>query len=178
MSDPGLDELLEVGLVVKPHGVLGQLAVRPHNPHSLAFEEEALEIYIDMPGRETKARVKRLGQSRGNLLISVEGIRTRDQAEAMRGQRVFIAKTALELDEGEYLYADLEGCGIWQGDQNYGKVVQIFESGASDILVVRDANGERMIPMVEPWLKSVDVSSKRIEIEGIEQFEVVEPRKK
>lgn len=176
MSDSGPDEFLEVGLVVKAHGVCGQLAVRLHNPHSSAFE--AGDLQVELPGTTARKPLRRLGQSRGNLLVEMAGVGNRDQAEAMRGQRVFLPKHVLEIDDGQYLYADLLGCGVWQDGQKIGAVTNVFESGASDILVVGDPKGERLIPMVEPWVKGVDLASKRIEVDGIDQFEWVEHPKK
>lgn len=73
----------------------------------------------------------------------------RDGAEALRGQLVTVARSALPpLEEGEYYHADLVGlpCVSPEGEP-LGTVVAVENFGAGDIIEIERADGRKsMVP--------------------------------
>ncbi|MFH1132821.1 MAG: ribosome maturation factor RimM [Pseudomonadota bacterium] len=163
--------LIEVGVVVKPHGVRGAVKVRLHNSDSRGYLSE--EILLELPSGEMCGEMCRLGASSGDIILSVPGIDNREQAETLRGAGLFVRKEAIALGDGEYLYSDLIGCKVFEGERSYGVVTYVFEAGASDVLVVQEGEVERMIPLVDQWIRSIDTDAKRIEVVDGEQWESV-----
>jgi 16S rRNA processing protein RimM len=81
-------------------------------------------------------------------------------------------EAAGELERGQYLYADLLGCQVQGPDGTaLGLVREVFEAGASDVLVVQDGEQERMIPLVEQWVERVDLDRGLIVVSDAEAFE-------
>ncbi|MGH8507008.1 MAG: ribosome maturation factor RimM [Stenotrophobium sp.] len=65
---------------------------------------------------------------------------------------------------GQYYWTDLIGLEV-QSQQGVplGVVTEVISNGAQDVLVMKDADVERMIPFVQDALiKSVDLAQRRI----------------
>lgn len=101
------------------------------------------------------------------LLVQLEGVTDRNQAEALQGYEVFTARERLPaLAEGEFYWFELQGLQVrnTQGAL-LGLVDRLLETGANDVLVVKPTAGsvdeaERLIPYVkEQVVKAVDLAA-------------------
>ena len=93
-----------------------------------------------------------------------------EQAEALRGRVVYIARTDARLPEGQYFQQDLLGCEVVDADtqQVYGKLTDIFSTGANDVYQVTDAAGKNyLLPAVRQVVTAVDITAGRVEIRPI-----------
>ncbi|MBW2731984.1 MAG: 16S rRNA processing protein RimM [Deltaproteobacteria bacterium] len=161
---------LELGVVVRAQGLHGAVGVKLFHPES-SLEEPPLNAFRLTKG-EASFIVSRLISRRGErLVLAVEGVTDRDAAEALRGAKLLLAREALPLAQDEYLYVDLIGCTASEGTHELGKVVQVFSAGASDVLVIRDATHEWLIPLVEAWVGEVDIQARRIMLLDADQWE-------
>lgn len=167
------DRFIELGVVVKPHGVRGWVKVRLHNPRSecLRAEQELNVTSADGAGRAVV--IESLTTSPGFLLMKVQGVGDRNQAETLRGATISVLREDLPAPgDGEYYYQDLIGCQVVdEQEQIMGDVTAVFEAGASDVLVVRQGNKEWYIPLVDQWVRTVDPESKRIVVSEADQWE-------
>ncbi|MDX1575300.1 MAG: ribosome maturation factor RimM, partial [Kiloniellales bacterium] len=90
-----------LGEVVGAHGVKGLVRVRPFTGQPEAFA--AYGALRDDKGR--RLSLEAVGRSRGVVLARVEGIADRDQAEALKGTRLYVPRAALpEIEEAETYY--------------------------------------------------------------------------
>lgn len=163
---------VEIGIVVKSHGVKGALRARLHNPESSNCEKpSAMALLL-----ESGAVVPVLGvggRSAEHVAVRVEGVASREAAERLRGAPLLLRRSAIGLAREEYLYVDLQGCEVHEGTKSFGIVVDVFCAGASDVLVVRDGDKERLIPLVDDWVVDVDVQRKTIQLRGGDQWDAV-----
>ncbi|MBN1321616.1 MAG: 16S rRNA processing protein RimM [Thermoleophilia bacterium] len=171
-------EWIEVGRIVRAHGVHGEVRVIPDSDNPERFA----------PGSILHARPRRLGVAgprlREQVRLTVEGVRgdadfpivgfrevtDRDRAEAMRGYVLEVRSTQLpELPEDEFYPFDLEALRVRDpGGAAVGKVTAVVESPAHPILVIElDTGGERMVPFVSAAVPTVALA---------EGYLVVEPR--
>lgn len=162
---PGKD-YVRVGRIVGAFGLRGQVK---------------LELLTDFVGRFEKGKtylvngnemeLEGLSWHKERLLLKFVGVDTIDQAEAL--QWAYVEAHADELpplEEDEYLTADLIGMMVvTRGGRELGPVSEVLALPAQDVLVV----GEIMIPAVKQFVKSVDLQSRRIEVELIEGMEEV-----
>lgn len=83
------------------------------------------------------------------LLVRFRGLETPEQAGQYRNAWVYV-RTADRppLPEGEYYHHQLLGLTvITDDDQHLGTLIDILETGANDVYVVRDADGhETLLP--------------------------------
>ena len=94
------------------------------------------------------------------LLLAFEEIETRNEAETLRGAKLFIETEDLDDDdddEGWYEH-ELEGLEVRVGDQVVGKVSGLHTLPVQDLLVVTATDGkEILIPFVEQIVPEVNV---------------------
>ena len=91
------------------------------------------------------------------ILLSLEGIRNRGQAEELIGAELFIEKAALEaLEEGSYYWVDLMGLAVYSLEEEYlGELSSIVQTGSNDVYVVKRMDGTTEIEVLVPALASV-----------------------
>lgn len=163
---PSLDELLLVGQIMLPHGVRGQVKLhaitnRPENLREgkVIFVGDTLTPYTLRRAAGHKAAV---------MIVTLVGVETREAAEALRGQDVYMRqRDLLPLDEDEYYLHDLPGMRVQttSGDA-LGTVKEVIETGANEVLVVtRPEGGEVLIPMIKDVVQQLDLAARLIVIE-------------
>jgi 16S rRNA processing protein RimM len=94
------------------------------------------------------------------------GMETREQALALKGRTVAVAREALpEPEEGKYYLADLIGLEVVnQAGEALGLVTRTYSNGAHDVIEVAGTR-THLIPWVPSVIKQVDLLKKRVEIE-------------
>jgi 16S rRNA processing protein RimM len=147
--------MIEVGFVLRAHGVRGVLRVRAPG----ATLESARRLFLDGKWHA----VEWAQRERAEWLVKLEGIDDRDIAEALKGKTLAIdeAERPPAADDEVYV-ADLVGCRVVDRDgRALGEVTGTFDSGAHEVLEVRGAR-EFMLPFVDAFVVSVDVAAKQI----------------
>ena len=76
------------------------------------------------------------------LVAQIEGVNDRNSAEALKGVRIYLPRSAFPATpEGEYYWVDLEGLAVRNVEGvDLGRVSHLFDTGANPVLV---AVGER-----------------------------------
>ena len=98
----------------------------------------------------------------GGVLVSLDGVDDRDAAEALKGAPVEVRRADIPLAEGEYLLGDLVGCAaVDEQGAPLGVIEEVLPS-AQDLLVVRDEQNERLVPVVPEFVRSVDLAARRV----------------
>lgn len=152
---------LIVGEVLRPHGVRGELRVRvltdyperlpniktfylgtdPKKPNATAYPVLAVRFHQDY------------------ALVTLKGIEDRNQAELLRDRYVMVdLENAVPLEEDEYYTYQLIGLTVvTTSGQTLGKVREIMETGANDVLIVDSPEyGELLLPAHEETLAEID----------------------
>lgn len=101
------------------------------------------------------------------FVASLAGLTDRDEALALRGWEIVIDRASLpSLSHDDFYWHQLEGMTVKSvSGENLGTLVQMLETGANDVMVVRpnDAsfdNRKRLIPYrYEAVVKSVDLQA-------------------
>jgi len=94
------------------------------------------------------------------------GITTRNDAETLRGQVVEIDRDVLALGDDEVLLADLVGCAVKKLDGTpFGQIAAIEAGEMQDLLVIHDAGKERLLPMVDLFVKAIDLDARVVVVD-------------
>ena len=98
------------------------------------------------------------------MQVKLAHINDRDAAALLRGYTIEVSRSQFEpTEDGEYYWADLVGMVVKNRDGiSLGKVVNLMETGAHDILIVRGEHGEKLIPFVEQFIDNVDNENRQI----------------
>lgn len=198
MASDAPADLVEMGRVAGAYGVQGWIKIEPYTAQSqVLLRVREWWLRRDPPGAENPpvgghARVKVLkSRTQGaSIVAQLAGFADRDQAEALRGHRVWIPRTSFPAaDADEYYWVDLIGCLVYgQGDEGpilLGRVSDVSDNGAHGVLHVlrladtpaqaplldaRGRNQEALIPFVAAHVQSVDLAARRIDTDWPADF--------
>lgn len=155
---------VSVGRILRAHGIRGELKVEVWSDVEGRFARGA-EMYLNVHGRYRKVRIEQVRPERGNLLVRLEGIATREQAEELRNARLEVDVDEVpEAPEGFYYHFQLEGCVCRDETAGLlGEVVEVVEDGGGTLLRVEKDGRSVLLPFVDDFLQGVDIAGKRID---------------
>jgi 16S rRNA processing protein RimM len=129
--------------------------------------------FLVMAGTERRIDGCR-GRAHGRGLVAqLPGVADRDAAAALVGAQIEVPRSALPAPaQGEYYWADLEGCEVVTADgMPLGRVSHLIATGANDVLVVADAVRERLIPFVPgTFVTEVDLDAGQLTVDWDPEF--------
>ena len=102
------------------------------------------------------------------LVFKFEGIDSISDAETLIGGEIQIpAEQRADLEQGAAYISDLVGCQVFvAGKGEIGAVSDVsFGAGEAPILEIREANKEYLIPFAQAYIRSIDTTAKRIELQ-------------
>lgn len=155
---------IELGVIAKPHGVRGEMRIHVYNPESTLLEELAEVFLIGEAGEEPSlVEIESTRPGPKTLLMTLAGVRSREEAEALRGFRLCVPREALpDLEEGEFYHADLIGLQAFEGDQAIGRVTDVIDYPSVACMKIERLGGFIEVPMLDRWLVRVDVQEGRV----------------
>lgn len=156
------EDAVELGRIRDAWGVRGALRIAPHSASPEALFSCRLWHALLPDGRVQPLQVQRVREAGGGeLAASVQGIVDRDAALALKGARIFVARTDFPaLPEGEYYWVDLIGLRVVNREGvALGEVQRVMDNGAQSVLVVSYVEHgkprERLIPFVGAYIDDV-----------------------
>jgi len=157
---------LAVGRVLRPHGLRGELRVEILTDYPERLEQHAY-FYLASPNSPEAVRrypVDKLRRHKEVLLLKLGGCDDRNGADKLRGMLVQIPiEEAVPLEEGEYYHFQLIGMQVeTESGELLGRIVEVLETGANDVYVVRGPWGEVLLPAVEDVVLELDLEAKRM----------------
>ena len=171
MSESGRRVL--IGRIVGLYGVQGWLKIE-------SWAEPRMKIFDYQPwllstesGTETQIAGAKGRQQGKGMVAQLPGIDDREQAAALIGMDIHVAREQLPPPgKDEYYWVDLEGLEVvTTEDVPLGRVSHLFATGANDVVVVRDGARERLIPFIQgSYVRSVDISAKRMVVDWDPEF--------
>jgi 16S rRNA processing protein RimM len=166
------DRRVEIGVVGRPHGVRGSLHVFLHNAASSILEEvESLELAAADSGIASSYRVVAAGRAGKQHVVTLEGVGTREAAEALNGHRILLPRSALpRLDDGEYYVDDLMGLEVCSAGLPVGTVISSRAQGGIEVLTVRGDVYDIEVPLVADYVVGIDLAAARIDVGSIDDL--------
>jgi 16S rRNA processing protein RimM len=102
---------------------------------------------------------------RSHYLLRLEGYRDRDSADQLRGELIYLRYEDVQpLPEGVYYHWQILGLPVFSTENEYlGVVDDIHETGANDVYVIKDEQGEELLlPAIELVIQEVDLDTPRL----------------
>jgi 16S rRNA processing protein RimM len=181
---PGLEpaelpaDAVEVGRVHDAWGIKGWFKVLPHSASPEALFSSR-RWYIQPSERAAKPafsgtlllRIREAKEHSDSIVASAHEVDDRNAAEALKGARVFVARSSFPTAaDDEYYWVDLIGLDVVNREGvALGKVTDLMATGPQTVLVVAyEADGkpaERMIPFVSAYVDTVDLPGRRITVD-------------
>ena len=149
---------LQVARIGKPHGIRGEVTVQVLTDAPEDRFVPGTEFVVE-PASAGPLTVISARWNKDILLLGFEEIETRNEAEALRGAKLFIETEELDEDDDEGWYEhELVGLEARVGSQVVGKVAALNTMPVQDLLVVTTPDGEEvLIPFVEQIVPEVNI---------------------
>ncbi|MFP4461998.1 MAG: ribosome maturation factor RimM [Thermotogota bacterium] len=166
---------IAIGIVKTSHGLKGEVKVKVYTNYLTVFEREMeYLLYNNDKKRHLFARINTIKNSGKYLIIHFEGFESMEDANKVAGFEIFISLDQLPDvgEDGYYFYQLLDSEVIDEHDHHLGRVVDIIETGSSDVLSVfpegcdveLEPEKEIMIPVVQDFIIMLDKQSKLIKV--------------
>lgn len=167
-SPDGEPVYLTVGFLRRPHGVRGEMV---------------MDLHTDFPERMKSGRRLLVGEERrpltlagvrphqAGLLVKFKGIDTPEEAGKLRNRWVYIKSSeAPQLPDGRIYQHELFGFQVVdENGQPLGELVEILETGANDVYVVKgEAGRELLLPAIPPVILDIDPAQRLIRVHLLE----------
>lgn len=151
-----------VGVVAGAYGVRGEVRLK-----SFCSEPAAIAQYGPLWSEDGRQFTVMLGaQVAQGFAARLSGIATKEQADGLRGLRLFADRDILpSLPDDEFYHADLIGLEVFDtGGQSMGRVKAVLNHGASDLLelVAPGKTGAILLPFTQAIVPTVDLAARRI----------------
>ncbi len=161
---------VSIGKILNFHGVKGE-AKLGYSKNRESFLSEIKDVYIQIDGEYKPFEVSYIKFTPKCGIIKFKGIDTLNEIAEYKGCLVFVDETEARehLEEDEFLIDELVGLNVYDGDTRVGSVVGVSNNGASDLLSVKtNSKNICLVPFVKAIVLSVDIKTKRIQINNIE----------
>jgi 16S rRNA processing protein RimM len=167
-SPTGESVYLAIGFLRRPHGVSGEII---------------MDLHTDFPDRIKAGRKVYLGEKYElvtldgvrehgqGLLVHLHGFDTPEAVGRFRNHWVYVkASEVPPLPEGQYYKYELVGLSVVEDTgRALGELVEILETGANDVYIVRDENGkEILLPAIPPVVLEVDMNARVMKVHLID----------
>lgn len=147
---------LSVGFLRRPHGVRGEII---------------MDLHTDFPERMKKGRKVFVGEGykpmtiasvrphQTGLLVKFQNVEVPEDAGLYRNQWVYVQTKDVPLPEGQHYKHELLGLKVVdENDNPLGELVEILETGANDVYVIRDNSGkEILLPSIPSVILDLDI---------------------
>lgn len=180
-------DAVEVGRILDAWGIKGWMKVHPHSsdPEALvAAGQWFLQAPVPPFDRAFKAFTGTVGvvvtdiKPHADTLVALcEGVVDRNQAEALKGARIFVSRSQFPVssDPDEFYWVDLLGLSVVNREGvALGTVRDLMSTGPHSVLVLEYQTGdkvaERLIPFVSAYVDQVDKAAGLITVDWQEDY--------
>lgn len=162
-------DLIVVGEVAKPHGLAGEFSIVLH-VYSPVFFDRASRFYLRRIGqrRPRRVRVRSWREHNARVLLSLEEVAGRDEAELLRGAQILVRAEELPpREDGEIFQQELIGAMILLPDGvALGRIQGVTDAGGQEVWsIMTDSGLEVLFPAHDRFILRVDLRQGLIQVD-------------
>lgn len=154
---------LMIGRVRKPHGVKGEILidVLTEFPERI---KPGKTVFIGE--KKVEQQIETVRSQHEGLLLKFCAIHDRETAGQFRTALIYVRAESLpKLGNDQYYFHELIDMQVQtEGGEILGKVNEILETGANDVLIVKQAEKEVLLPFIKQVVLAVDQKGKTITV--------------
>ena len=165
------DNLISVAKILNFHGIKGEAKLgfskgRENQISSLK------KVFVKKDNDYKELNVVSVRFHKQFAIVKFKEFQTVNDVEVYKGCDLYLTREEVEesLENDEYLVSDLVGMDVYDSDGScIGKIVEIGENAASNLLNIEDANGNKhLVPFVKALVPVVDLKHARVVVNNIE----------
>lgn len=151
---------LNIGRIGRAHGILGEATIEVRTDEAADRFALGTQLETDSHGVLTVASVR---VHNGILLLGFDGISTRNEVEKLKDTLIYadVDIHASGYDDDDYHVLQLIGCTAFlQTGEKFGEVIDVLNLPGQDVLAIKTATGEVLIPFVHQLVPEVNIKDK------------------
>jgi 16S rRNA processing protein RimM len=167
-KSPGPDrkDRIAVGALAGAFGVHGEVRLKSYCADPMAIADYGP---LHTEDGTSYSQIVFTGQAPNALIARVQGIISKEQADALKGQLLYADRDRLPpLEDEEYYYSDLIGLAVQDtGGNALGTVRAVHNHGAGDLIEVIGSGKSAtiLLPFTRAVVPTVDLAARRIVVD-------------
>lgn len=158
-------EYLYLGKIVNTHGIKGEVRILSQFKYKDKVLHKHFPIYI---GKEkVKEIIASYRPHKQFDMITMDGYTNINEVLKYKGKNVYLKKSDLVLEKGEYLDEDLIGMDVVMNNKKIGKVIKIEKDPYQERIVVNKDGKEYLVPYVCDIIKKINLKERTMTLEYI-----------
>lgn len=152
-----LDQCFQLGMVLKPHGLKGELYISLDTDYPEDYQE--LEsVFLLQNGKLVPFFIEHIQLKNKEALVKFEDVEDKEGALALRGATLHLPLTELpELTGNQFYFHEISGFQIEDTEKGMlGVVKEVFEAGHQDLIGMDYKGKEVLIPINDNVILNVD----------------------
>lgn len=164
-----MKDYFDIGEIVNTQGIKGDVRVVPWTDDPKRFELlNSVTVFFKKDYKTYD--IERVWYHKKFVILKLNGINDMTAGSNLRGGVIRIsADMALPLGVDEYYIRDLYGIEVFYDSENLGVIVDVIQTGANDVYIIRDKSGrEILIPAIKQCIIDINMSEKRMQVKLLE----------
>ena len=164
------NNFISIGKILNFHGVKGE-AKLGYSKNREDFLAKIKTAFILLDNEYKEVEVAYIKFTPKAAIIKFKGIDSLNEILEYKSCLLFVKESEVRknLEDDEFLIDELVGLNVYDGETCVGAVVGVSNNGASDLLSIKtNSKNICLIPFVKAIVTSVDIKTKRIQINNIE----------
>ena len=159
-----MKQYLEIGKINNTHGLRGEVKMLMWCD-GIDYIKQLKTVYLDDEGKKPLTLLSARQQKNVAILKFAE-ITNIDSAEELKNRVLYCNRDDAVIDEDAHYLADIIGCAVVDVDTNeeYGKIVDVLNYGASDIYDVELNGKHTLIPAIDDVVAEIDTENQTVRI--------------
>lgn len=161
-----MEDLLQVGIITKTHGLRGEVKVFPTTDDVHRFKK-LKEVILDTGREKITLEIEEVRFLKNLVILKFKGIDNINDIERNTGKSLYVTReNAVKLGKDEYFIADLIGIDVFDEEgRRLGVLKDVIETGANDVYSIELENSqELLLPAIKQCILDVDIDNKKMKV--------------
>lgn len=160
-----MEQFLQVGVISSTHGIRGEVKVFPTTDDAARFKK-LKKVLLDTDREQVELEIQSVKFFKQFVILKFKGIDNINDIEKYKGKSLLVPREdGVPLGRDEYYIADMIGMEVFVGDERFGVIKDVMETGANEVYIIdSDMHGEVLIPAIHQCVIDVDVEDKKMQI--------------
>lgn len=160
------DNYRNIGKLVATFGLQGEMVLQHRLGKKTALKGLKTIFIEERKGEMLPWFVENVrGKGDEDVYIKLEGIDTKEAARRLAQKEVWVPETEVGQFAGKSAPISLVGYHLWQGKEDLGEILEVFEQPHQVLCRIDLAGKEALIPIHEETLQKIDRKGRRVFVE-------------
>lgn len=167
-----IDSYFKIGLVMKPHGLKGEVTVSLDEDSPIDFSSLESLFLLEKDNRLIPFFIESVSVRGSKAFVKFEDVNSPEEASKVSKRLMYLPKSARpKSGRGDFYEDEILGFEVTDVQHGIlGLVKEIIQTGANRLISVDKQGKEILIPIDSPLITSINKSKKKISVDLPEGF--------